>query len=359
MNNTKLVMLCGAGFPLMWGAPTSKVLTNRIKENIRAKLGNKKKQCKKLVRNDSFENILAAIESLMSYRRAKKNRNYLSSFFKCTNEKINIDSLWNLYKLCINSIIEEVEKYESAALSNEKIKESINSFWQLLSNNFGSVKYYTTNYDEILPYVIDGGYTQFDVIQSYTNNTFFNLHGSIHLSMGKNGYGYYICHNEKACELNSAHLNKGGNPNEPLFFSPIITGRNKTQRLMDEYFNRGVVSFANDLRECTALLIIGYSFSDPHINMLIKEFTEFGKTKVIVIDNLTDDSASGSNLLNRITQIIPMTSQYTRDNPYDEWFSYNKSYVNVYKEGSENLFSDPKVIDKILKICYTHQSEVL
>lgn len=359
MNNTKLVMLCGAGFPLMWGAPTSKVLTNRIKEIIRAKLGNKKKQCKKLVRNDSFENILAAIESLMSYRRAKKNRNYLSSFFKWTNEKINIDSLWNLYKLCINSIIEEVEKYESAALSNEKIKESINSFWQLLSNNFGSVKYYTTNYDEILPYVIDGGYTQLDVIQSYKNNTFFNLHGSIHLSIGKNGYGYYIRHNEKACELNSAHLNKGGNPNEPLIFSPIITGRNKTQRLMDEYFNRGVVSFANDLRECTALLIIGYSFSDPHINMLIKEFTEFGKTKVIVIDYLKDESAYDSNLFERIIRIIPLNSKYKKDGPCDEWLSCNNLYVNIYKGGSAKLFSDSKVIDKILKICSTHQSEVL
>lgn len=48
MNNTKLVMLCGAGFPLMWGAPTSKVLTNRIKEIIRAKLGNKKSNVKNL-----------------------------------------------------------------------------------------------------------------------------------------------------------------------------------------------------------------------------------------------------------------------------------------------------------------------
>lgn len=359
MNNTKLVMLCGAGFPLMWGAPTSKVLTNKIKEIIRAKLGNKKKQCKKLVRNDSFENILAAIESLMSYRLAKKNRNYLSSFFKCTNEKINIDSLWNLYKLCINKIIDEVAKYESATLNDKKRKESIISFWQVLSNNFGSVNYYTTNYDEILPYVIEVGDTQFAVIQSNKKNTFFNLHGSIHLSMEKNGYGYYICHNEKACDLNRALLNKGGNPNEPLIFSPIITGRNKSQRLMDEYFNRGVVSFANDLRECTALLIVGYSFSDPHINMLIKEFTEFGKTKVIVIDYLKDKSAYDSNLFERIIRIIPLKSKYKKDGPCDEWLTCNNSYVNMYKGGSEKLFSDPKVIDKILKICSTHQSEVL
>lgn len=359
MNNTKLVILCGAGFPLMWGAPKSEDLTNRIKEIIQEKLANNMSLCERLINNNSFENILAAIESLMSYSLGKENCDYLSSFFRCTYEEVNLESLWEIYTLCINKIIDEVVIYESATRNDKKWKESIISFWQVLSNNFGSVKYYTTNYDEILPNVIEVGDTQFDVIQSNKNNSFFNLHGSIHLCMGKNGYGYYICHNEIACELNRAQLNKGGNPNEPLIFSPIITGRNKSQRLMDEYFNRGVVSFANDLRECTALLIIGYSFSDPHINMLIKEFTEFGKTKVIVIDNLTDDSASGSNLLNKIIQIIPMTSQYTRDNPSDEWFSYNKSYVNVYKEGSENLFSDPKVIDKILKICNTHQSEVL
>lgn len=128
---------------------------------------------------------------------------------------------------------------------------------------------------------------------------------------------------------------------------------------MDEYFNRGVVSFANDLRECTALLIVGYSFSDPHINMLIKEFTEFGKTKVIVIDYLKDKSAYDSNLFERIIRIIPLKSKYKKDGPCDEWLTCNNSYVNMYKGGSEKLFSDPKVIDKILKICSTHQSEVL
>ena len=128
---------------------------------------------------------------------------------------------------------------------------------------------------------------------------------------------------------------------------------------MDEYFNRGVVSFANDLRECTALLIIGYSFSDPHINMLIKEFTDFEKTKLIVIDKPADESAYDSNLFERIIRIISLNSKYKKDGPCDEWLSCNNLYVNIYKGGSAKLFSDPKVIDKILKICSTHQSEVL
>ena len=45
--------------------------------------------------------------------------------------------------------------------------------------------------------------------------------------------------------------------------------------------------------ECAVLIIIGYSFSDPHINMLIKEYTSFDKTKVLVIDSIEDNAFYG------------------------------------------------------------------
>ena len=224
---------------------------------------------------------MAAIESLLYYSIDDSNSSYLASFFKCT-EEIDTDSLWNIYQKCINAIIHEVEKYENRVLQDETARKSIVSLWEVLNKKFENISYYTTNYDEILPYVINSEYSCLETTQSYNIEQFSNLHGSIHLCKKWNGQTYDVIHTDDACILSNALPIDGGNPNELMIFSPIITGRNKTQRLMDKHFNRSIVSFANDLSECAVLIIIGYSFSDPHINILIKEYTSFGKTLVLL-----------------------------------------------------------------------------
>ena len=149
MKNGKLVLLCGAGFPIMWGSPKSAFLTKTIKNIVQEELRDNISLSDKLINNDSFETILAAIESLLYYRIDNFNYSYLASFFKCTKE-IDIDSLWEIYKNCINAIIHEVEKYENRVLQDKNKRMSIVSFWNVLSKKFESINYYTTNYDEIL-----------------------------------------------------------------------------------------------------------------------------------------------------------------------------------------------------------------
>lgn len=344
MRKSKLVLLCGAGFPIMWGSPTSDSLTETIKNYIREGLSNNSTLCNKLINNDSFESILAAIESLLYYSIDDSNSSYLASFFKCT-EEIDTDSLWDIYQKCINAIIHEVEKYENRVLQDETARKSIVSLWEVLNKKFENISYYTTNYDEILPYVINSEYSCLEATKSYNIEQFSNLHGSIHLCKKWNGQRYEVKHTDITSIFNYALANDGGNPNELMIFSPIITGRNKTQRLMDQHFFRSIVSFANDLSECAVLIIIGYSFSDPHINMLIKEYTSFDKTKVLVVDKLSN--VYESSLFNKLIQLIPIQSQYTPDNSSDDWFSYNNSTVKVYKRGCENLFNHTTFINNL------------
>ena len=265
----------------MWGSPTSDFLTETIKKYIREGLRNNSTLCNKLINNDSFESILAAIESLIYYSIDDFNSSYLASFFKCT-EEIDTVSLWEIYHKCINAIIHEVQQYENRVLQDKTARKSIVSLWDVLNKKFENISYYTTNYDEILPYVINSEYSCLETTQSYNIEQFSNLHGSIHLCKKWNGQTYDVIHTDCACIFSNALPIDGGNPNELMIFSPIITGRNKTQRLMDKHFNRSIVSFANDLSECAVLIIIGYSFSDPHINMLIKEYTSFDKTLVLL-----------------------------------------------------------------------------
>ena len=335
MRKRKLVLLCGAGFPIMWGSPTSAFLTETIKNIVREGLSDNRSLCNKLINNDSFEAILAAIESLLYYSIDNFNSNYFASFFKCT-EEINTDFLWDIYQKSINAIIREVEKYENRVLQDTDTKLSIVSLWNALSMKFESINYYTTNYDEILPYAINSKNSCLNATKPNNIEPFSNLHGSIHLCKELNGQSYDIKHKDVTCYLNNALLIDGGNPNELIIFSPIITGKNKTQRLMDKHFNRSFVALANDLSQCAVLIIIGYSFSDPHINMFIKEYTSFDKTKVIVIDKLSN--VCGSSLFNNLIRLFPIQSQYTPDNSSDDWFSYNNSTVIIYKRGCEKLF---------------------
>lgn len=344
MRKSKLVLLCGAGFPIMWGGPTSDTLTETIKNYIRDGLSNNSTLCNRLINNDSFESILAAIESLIYYSIDNTNSSYLASFFKCT-EEIDTVSLWEIYQKCINAIIHEVEKYENRVLQDETARKSIVSLWDVLNKKFESISYYTTNYDEVLPYVINSEYSCLETTQSYNIEQFSNLHGSIHLCKKWIGQTYDVIHTDTTCILDYALPNDGGNPNELMIFSPIITGRNKTQRLMDKHFSRSIVSFANDLSECAVLIIIGYSFSDPHINMLIKEYTSFDKTKVLVVDKLSN--VYESSLFNKLIRLIPIQPQYTPDNSSDDWFSYNNSTVKVYKRGCESLFHHTTFINNL------------
>lgn len=346
MENNKLVILCGAGFPLMWGAPKSDELAISIKKIIRRKLVNNTSLCRKLLNNDSFETIIAAIESLIYYSISSFNKNYMTSFFKC-QEDIDSGILWELYEECINTIIQRIEEYENRVLQDNNIKESIRSLWTVLNTTFKSVKYNTTNYDEILPRVLNWDCENMD-LATYANmqNTFSNLHGSIHLCKKYNGWCYEIIHTEKTCRQNNAFLIEGGNPNELMIFFPIITGQNKVQRVMDMYFNRNIITFSNDLSDCNVLLIIGYSFSDPHINMLIKEFVSLEKTRVVVIDKM--EEVSNSNLFDRLIRLIPIQTKYKADTSTDDWFSYNNSSVKIYKRGCDKLFSDMDFINNLL-----------
>ena len=123
---------------------------------------------------------MAAIESLLYYSIDNFNYSYLASFFKCT-EEIDTDSLWAIYQKCINAIIQEVEKYENRVLQDTDAQKSIISLWNVLSKKFESVNYYTTNYDEILPYVINSKNSYLDATKPNNKEQFSNLHGSIHL----------------------------------------------------------------------------------------------------------------------------------------------------------------------------------
>lgn len=85
--------------------------------------------------------------------------------------------------------------------------------------------------------------------------------------------------------MNGNFLVPGGNPSEPVMYSPIVAGYSKTQRAFSNPFDLGFTCLAYDLNTCDKIITIGVSFNDSHINSIMDDFKRKGiKTLDITYD---------------------------------------------------------------------------
>ena len=338
-----IVILTGAGFPMMWNSPSSSDIKKMISDIIKKQTNITKSILSDLTKKDiSFELVLAAMETLL-YNKLRPN--YLSLFQKSRKNNYDENIIWHLYKECINSIIDKVKEYEEKALDCSNTKSKLfKDFYSYLSKCSSKINYYTLNYDEIVPQIICPNIDRsinYDIEKHLSlRKTFSNLHGSIYLKIATKGLGYEVIHNEFPQDLSNALFSNGGNPNEQLIFSPIITGVNKTQRILGDYFSHNVITFGIDLSLCDVLFIVGYSFSDPHINMLIKQYVVKRNKRIVLIDYNNPYYYTGKP--NNIDKIITPQYQYDQDTKEEDWFYLNGRELNVYKLGFESFIKNPQ-----------------
>jgi hypothetical protein len=310
-----------------------------------------------LCKSDSFEQILAVIEDQIYYKLGAYNNLYYAAFYN-SNVIDDEKALWGLYKDCINKIIEEIYKYESATLNSSENIVEIRKF--MTSSKFKSINFYTTNYDEIIQNITKcktPNTSDYSIAKHNRRRiTFANLHGSIHLSFDIQEFQYEICHNNSniPSHLSNALQCYGGNPGEQMLFTPIITGKNKSQRIMDKYFSHGFVTFANDLSRCNVILIIGYSFSDPHINAILRQYTYNRNVRIIIVTK--ESVVCGSGFENTFNNVWLMNGRYTGDTEADIWYYYDNPKLYVYKQGAKSFIELLGNIDNILsnKLCNIH-----
>lgn len=336
----KIVILSGAGFPMMWDAPSSNDIKQMMCEIVKEQKNLSKSISLDLTKKDvSFEMSLAAMESLLHFEMKSGNR-YLDLFQKSRKKDYDVTTIWLLYEKCINGIIDKVYQYEMEALGYSNIKSKLFiDFYSYLSKCCSKINYYTLNYDEIVPQIVCPNLDR-SIIYDFkkhlsSTKTFSNIHGSIYLKRELMGYHYGVKHLDIPCYLDSALLSNGGNPNQQLIFSPIITGNNKTQRILDEYFSHNIITFGADLSRCDLLLIVGYSFSDSHINMLIKQYVIKRNVKIVVID--IKNPYYFSDKPNIIDTMIMPQIKYIPDNKENDWFYLNNKSLSVYKKGFESF----------------------
>ena len=392
-RNKQIVILLGAGAAMPWGGVSSRELKDLFIADTNYQIANGTTIGRYLFdildnfyghNCSNFETFVAALESILNYVLNatnagginEANTSFTPAILKLKDE---IENLFvgksvdekraycgDLFRHFINLVIGKIDEYNNKVLENQfkTINSRLIAFTKYFLNRNYSVKFYTTNYDNIVPQVLgerfkiyEGLYKSsvidkrfnFDLDAFRTARlSHFNIHGSIFLNHKFLGLQYETVCKNSCQQLPAYAINAGaGNPSEPLLFSPIITGYNKTQRMVNKPFNLGFSAFTNDLNDCEGLLTVGYSFSDPHINCILSSFTSWNKSKFIHVTKC-DGNFDNPNSREYAQLDYSVTSLYKKEEN-DVWFYDSSNRKYVYKQGFDHFLSDSLNWKKLLK----------
>lgn len=384
----QIVILLGAGSAMAWDSISSATIKKMFIEDVhfgkitvgRVELTLGEYVFKLLddfyqADNSNFETFLAVLEALLNYtiNSSKtgginpQNTSYFSVVYKL-NSKIELitegktdteksEYCFNLFSYYVDIVLANISEYNTEVTIKDKFTKGINAdlidFVKFFLVRNYSIKFYTLNYDNIVPQILSSKFHVYEGIHksidadglfNFNLNRFesarvthFNLHGSIFLHQIRYGLKIETVYNYTSQTMPVYALEmRGGNPSEPLIFSPIITGYNKTQRINSEPFNLGHTAFVNDCNNCHALLTVGYSFSDPHINSILSSFVCWDKTKFINVTK-AGDNYKNEREYNTIYHDICQLDGCVEDS---NWIKSSNNRRYIYKNCFDNFLKD-------------------
>lgn len=277
-----------------------------------------------------YNHFLSIIkESVESYSKISKIN---SSSFTFTNNSL-FNMLKNYYSCCTKLRVFTLN-YEESFISLYPRFSFFNGFDNLYSDSYGPYK--TSNINKI--------------VNVSNINCYYNLHGSFHLDyIPVNRSGLEWVYRPDTTKMSKGSSFSGDSFNqkgEYLINSPIITGYNKVSRLLQqplfEMYNR----FYNDCINSKLIFLIGYSYSDYHINKALSDSVNYSKTILYDI-NYIDESIYRMQLsgrysphLNKIHTKLDLglgEFKYLREG----WMQFNRNKnVNIYYKGFQKFLND-------------------
>jgi hypothetical protein len=391
-RNEQIVVLLGAGAAIPWdGVKTSDIRNIFVRDTDFGNIDEKTVgqylfdilDSSYGHPNTNFEEFIVVLEEIMNYVFNNTNiphTHYMSAILdlkeainKLLSKAITLFSeetdvevrkrifAYQLFRRYINLVIKEIVTYNNHILDDKysELNANLLAFTKFFLCRGYSVKFYTTNYDNLIPQVLAKHIKIYEGLSTsnvpsiskhwdfnYDLNRFrmarvshFNLHGSIFLKKQWNDDAiiYQTLYDESSQEMpDFASIEDHGNPSQKLFFSPIITGYNKTQRTVNNPFNLGFSTFINDLNDCKALITVGYSFHDPHINSMLSSFTGWNKAKFLNVNQMNKnfDSSGVDYFFNETVKRIYKKQE-------DKiWLFDTTDRKFIYKDGFSNFLKD-------------------
>ena len=223
----------------------------------------------------------------------------------------------------LQGIIGHVSKYSYHTKGNSVIYEPVNN---LINKSFvkwckkyidknSSLRMYTLNYDRIFKVLLqEEGINVFEgfdlstsevavnqylvpnlirIVSDFNCNVFYNLHGSAYWYFAEYnqnqlpGYQFYL---EGAPEMNNPTAVIEIERNKRHLISNIITGYQKVLKTALSPFRQMLAAFDRDCIEADFIFIVGYSYTDEHINDIIRNARKFNQKVEIVLINPSFDN---------------------------------------------------------------------
>lgn len=371
MNKEKIITLFGAGAVIDWNAPSTKELTELVRDSGFRTTDNKtritefiylelKTKSKYPDEDINFETIINVIEEFIvyysSFNERRRTPSILKSFFISNFEKeilnfsIEGGETKHGFKLeipkgvqsefamrainnetpeqfffqlllaeIITNIVDKVSDYSYHSKGNTRVltKENIeinNLFLNWIKNISQNkvLRMYTLNYDRNFKIILENSKITSSIFEGFEcdealeygsnlipniprifndmeSNIHYNLHGSAFWKIETRYLDslpnptFYLTEGPvlavNSYELPNWQIDKG----KTIFVTNIITGYQKTQRGIFPPFKQMQSSFDKDCCFASKLYIIGYSFSDEHINASIKTALQHNENLEIVI----------------------------------------------------------------------------
>lgn len=381
-RNKQIVILLGAGAAMPWGGISSRQIKNLFIADATYQTVDGITIGRYLfdVLDDfyghdcsNFETFIATLETILNYVLNatnigginEGNTSFTPAILKLKDE---IDILLtektieekriycgDLFRHFVNLVIDRIDEYNNNVFDYrfEIVNNNLIAFVKyFLCRNY-SVKFYTTNYDNIVPQLLGESFKVYEGLYkspllekrfNFDLDAFriarlshFNIHGSIFLKHTIVGIQYETLYSSFTQHLTHALAINAGNPSERLLFSPIITGYNKTQRMVNKPFNLGFSALTNDLNDCEGLITVGYSFSDPHVNCILSSFTSWKKAKFIHVTKYDGDFDNPSN--REFFQLDSVTKIYTKEED-NIWLHDINNRKHIYKQGFDHFLGN-------------------
>ncbi len=322
----RLTTFIGAGAAIEIGGPTTHTITTEVRKKKQNFIDRRTNYIERVARvldkyyntPCNFEEIYHTLEQIDSYKKgwqgaAKQYTPFMTAFAKPRFKRFFKDDITILIaKQDLITIVAKLMEGYNSKYKTESENVWHTEFWKLMYDRF-KLDIATLNYDtcieQSLPKLEDGFEITEDSFERFnprklnhsTNSKIFHLHGCIH-------YGYNRTKNANKYTLeddfNDLYKFKsyqdasmqwfGRSSNttqsaEEAIIGPIITGLKKTDKVINYPYSTYYAALQNSIVENNALLIVGYSFGDLHLNRLLERIVRIHgkKRRIVVITKFT------------------------------------------------------------------------
>lgn len=300
----------------------------------------------------NFETILQMLEEIFSYTEdverthhsAKDQNSVKNSVFSLKERLIHkIHKVRNpvsgrmfylFIELLYNHLIDEITR-QIAPFNKQSDNKGMISFSSFLDSsldsNYYSKRTYSLNYDSWMA-DFRGYYDGFknktfdstEVINNRSVDCHFNLHGCILWDV----FGVIKKLENPEEQKHSQSFDGYSISREAILPSPIISGYNKLTRINSSPFLEIFHSFTSDCFTTNKVLIVGYSFSDPHINSNLTFINKDARIIIVLyypVESLKDYKNHIHRVISAVTDIFG-----------DRFTDYHQTEILDYTINSDN-----------------------